>query len=1190
MHRKAFEYVGGVKQGCQDVIKTMISMRLFVDGSRGNGSRRMRESWRHSHSGTASWMLKREDWPISVTRDTGRRSYVLGELARMRYLIRPLFVRGCRLYPSQCLGDAYQRMSEDGPGEEKEEEQRAPQGGVIVEGTIQKVQYRSSDSGYTVLKVGISPESGSNVPSIALEGSSGSPYRYSGHKKRQKKGLSITVVGILPVLHVGQGVVVYGSWTTHPTYGMQLKARQVDSRTPTGHDELVSFLSSGAIHGVGPSTAAKLVETWGLDVLDVLDSANAVSDLQECEGIGKAKAVAIKTAWDSGRDAREGANYLCERGIPAGPAQRIAEAFGADTQRKVVADPYATLSRFGIPLDTIEAFAVRSGTDTNLASRVSLVITTCLMAASNRNGHAYLFWEDLESLALKRLGDLSDKFGGTFGPISAEQRKLVAWYMSQRGTLICESEGTIEDMSEPISLSSDIPDISNENLEEIFSSLTSKQFQSLLATHGNDLVSILCSKEDQAMELLLSCPGIGPKTAQKILKIWGERSPHSVGRSLIISTIDDIEKARVDAPCHWSGKVRCYLPQFHKAETAVTDCIEVKSKTDDKVSEDRKDKIKQWVEMNQNTTNVILSKGQRAAIEMASDAPILVITGGPGCGKTTVLQYIVKLWCAQGKLVHICAPTGRAAQRIGVIQNVEPSTIHRLLKYRPKSSNDQAKEAIESFDEDEIDFGEMDCFEHGESNKLESDAVLVDEASMLSLPLAAALMQSLHPKTQLILVGDVDQLPPVGPGGILDAMISSGVVPVVDLREIFRQEMTSSIVTSALSVRSGQYPSILEVPPTDEGLSHVMRNDGCIIMRCAGDDIMNPVEKLVNAFLVDKKADIGDIQVICPMRKGPVGVGVLNPRIQAIANPPDLGKLEIVRGDTILRMGDRVLQLHNDYDKDVYNGDQGIIVDVDPVLKKVWVKFSKGFGGNDQLIEYSGLELSNLDLSYAITIHKAQGGEAKHVIMALSQQHGKLLTRPLLYTGITRAKETLVMVAGTTKIDPISKSISTVGMETRLSSLVERLVSRATISKLPFHDTISFYDDDIAYPSELNNRNNKLIEVLESVEVDDETYHTLVTKDELQSLDCVDSATLWSHLDTVIERCTHGRATKNEVLKFAPYLVIASKAYLEKSIIFSEKIDAKPDLSSDSNDVGSLVEQLARLRYSYSNEHYTRSE
>lgn len=1087
------------------------------------------------------------------------------------------FIFSCRALHS--IGDMNEKTVEE---DRVVKDEHVVEGFVTVEGTIQKVQYRSSESGYTVLKISVSPESMHAVPAMALEGSPASSY---GYKRRQRKGLSVTVVGILPVLHVGQGVAVYGSWTTHPTYGMQLKARQVDSKTPTGHDDLVSFLSSGAIHGVGPSTATKLVETWGSEVLDVLDSADAVLHLQQCEGIGNAKAIAIKTAWDCGRDARLGANFLCERGIPAGPAQRIAEAFGADTQQKVSSDPYATLSRFGIPLDTIEAFAVRTDTSQDLVSRVALVINTCLLASSNRNGHSFTYWEDLVELVFKRLQALSEKFRGKFGDISKDHLKLVAWYMCQRGTLICEAEGGGREKH--TSPSSKIPDVSIDVLNSILTSITKRQFDSLVATHGNELVSILCSEDDKVMESLLQCPGVGPKTAEKIVKSWRNGRSEIAGKSSIfgISEITDIEHANIEAPCEWSDRARCYLPQFHKAETTVTDCVELKCQSKEDVPQERKDKIKQWIDMNQRTTNVTLSRGQRAAIEMASDAPILVITGGPGCGKTTVLQYIVKLWCAQGKLVHICAPTGRAAQRIGEIQNVEPSTIHRLLKYRPKSSSDQSQEALESFDEDEIDFGEMDCFEHGELNKLESDAVLVDEASMLSLPLAAALMQSLNPKTQLILVGDVDQLPPVGPGGILDALISSGVVPVVDLREIFRQEMTSSIVTSALSVRGGRYPPIEEVTPTPEGILRAVNHTGSIIMRADGDSIIQPIENLVKTFVTEKMADIADIQVICPMRKGPVGVGLLNPRIQAIVNPPELGKLEVSRGDLILRMGDRVLQLHNDYDKDVYNGDQGTIADVDPVLKKVWVKFSKGFGNQrDQLIEYSGMELSNLDLSYAVTVHKAQGGEAKNVIMALSQQHGKLLTRPLLYTGITRAKETLVMVVGSTSVDPISKSIDTIGMETRLSSLVERLVLRASGSMLPFHDPISFFDDtndQITLNGQEENNQNNLELLLQSVNVDQSVLQMLVEMKELHSGNCVDYATLTSHLDTIIQCCTKGRASKDEVLKVVPLLLIASQAYLEKSIFFSEKVDAQHCASSDTESAGSLVEQLARLRHKY---------
>jgi hypothetical protein len=570
-------------------------------------------------------------------------------------------------------------------------------GPVSVEGAIKKVQYRASETGYTVLKVGVSPEYEGDIPDLALEGSN-SHYKFG--KKKNRKELAITVVGILPVLHVGQGISVQGSWTTHPTYGMQLKASHVEARTPTGQHDLVSFLSGGAIHGVGPSTALKMVETWGSSILDVLDSSDAVASLQRCDGIGRNKAVAIKTAWDSGRDARLGANFLCERGIPAGPAQRVAEAFGAETQSKVLADPYATLNRFGIPLDSIEAFAVKTSAPKDLISRISLVVTRSLLASSNRDGHAYLTWTGLESLVFKRLESLSNKFNGNFGSITPEQLKLVAWHMCLRGTLICESENEYLSHSGP--RSQNTPVIPLDDVRDILSCISKKQFDSLIDTHGDNLVNVLSSEDDEAAVMLKKCHGIGPKTIEKIMVSWKERKPDVTGKSSVSGTtrISDLESANIEPPCEWSNVVRCYLPQFHKAETTVVSCVKEKALLNKEITSSRMNKIKQWIDMNQETTNVVLSRGQRAAIEMASDAPILVITGGPGCGKTTVLQYIVKLWCAQGKMVHICAPTGRAAQRIGAIQNVEPSTIHRLLKYRPKSASDPDTLSLESMDED----------------------------------------------------------------------------------------------------------------------------------------------------------------------------------------------------------------------------------------------------------------------------------------------------------------------------------------------------------------------------------------------------------------------------------------------------------------------------------------------------------
>eukprot|EP00890_Picochlorum_soloecismus_P000258 jgi/Picsp_1/1232/NSC_04713-R1_family len=1070
---------------------------------------------------------------------------------------------------------------------------------VNIQGVIKKVNYRASESGYTVMRVSVSNEYAESIPDVALGGvSSSSGYSRMGQKKQGSvQHSSVTVVGILPVLHVGQHVSVEGSWTTHPTYGMQLRASTVTSSSPSGSDDLIAFLSGGAIHGVGPATAVKMVDTWGDDILSVLDSDDAVKKLQLCEGIGRNKAVAIKTAWDSGRDARKGAQFLCDAGIPAGPAQRIAETYGSETEAKVLRDPYSTLNRFGISLDAIENFAVQSKCDLDLISRVALVMTKCLMVCSNRDGHTYVTWDELERLTKKRLEDLSRKFNGAAGPgvsISSDALRFIAWQMCNKGSLVCEAESngglSLGILNQP--MSDQVYSI--EEIRNILSKgMTKRQLDALISTYGENVANVLSQEDTNAVSDLKNVSGIGPKTAEKILHVWrninsNENVSSYPNASQAAIRINELVENPPNQPCEWSTGTRCYLPQFHKAETVVAECAVSKSSLIQDVGDSRRNKIRQWIDVNQKSTNVVLSEGQKAAIEMASDSPILVITGGPGCGKTTVLQSIVKLWCAQGKVVHICAPTGRAAQRIGAIQYVEPSTIHRLLKYRPNGSTDTDTNSLESLDEDEIDFGEMEAFELGPDNKLESDAVLVDEASMLSLPLAAALMQALQTKTQLILVGDVDQLPPVGPGGILDAMISSGVVPVIDLREIFRQEATSSIVTSALAVRSGQYPSTadISVEKASSQLSSYIPSDGSLVLRTKGD-VIPIVKEAVSAIAARPGVPLGSIQVISPMRKGPLGVNSLNPILQHILNPPGLGKLEISRGDTVLRLGDRVLQLHNDYDKDVYNGDQGTIVDVDPVSNKILVQFEKGFGNTYQVLEYSGMDLAHLDLAYAVTVHKAQGGEAEHVVMVLSPQHGRLLTRPLLYTGITRAKDLLVMVLGNGgSVDPLESAITTIGMETRQSTLVERLVSLASQSRIKSHEVISFYDQDSAlngaFFSESSAENPILTKTEELIDIDgpdEEGTTSAIVEEQVDTTKLITDETLQEHIDMVALQCTNGHATREQVLQFVPYISMASKDYLTKSIEFSDKISSSRDSSPDGT--GSLVMQLANLRHAW---------
>jgi len=747
---------------------------------------------------------------------------------------------------------------------------------------------------------------------------------------------------------------------------------------------------------------------------------------------------------------------------------------------------------------------------------------------------------------------------------------------------------------------------------------SSQQLTTMIEQYGRDLAKVFDQAPTDCIASLMRCKGIGPKTAEKLKAQWDATAPieERQGSMEIGLRIVDLEASPPAAPQGWGPDTRCYLRHLHAAEVAIAESAGAKMALSKPPESARLARIRKWINANQDSSGVDFSLGQCAAIEAASDAPLLVITGGPGCGKTTVVQAIVKLWCAQGKDVHICAPTGRAAQRMGAIQNIEPSTIHRLLRYQVRGAAANT-DVSGDCDNGGVD-GDRDAgfFEHGPRNPLPSDAVLVDEASMLNLPLAAALMQALRPKTQLILVGDVDQLPPVGPGGVLHSLIASGLAPVIDLREIFRQAATSAIITSAISVRQGAVPRLRDAQPTTSGLLSA-GTDALLVRAPAPEDVAGLVYASVAALAQAKGFSEADLQVITPMRKGPTGTGILNLHLQELLNPPTPAKSEVHRSNgsegggvlyNVFRIGDRVLQRVNNYDKDVFNGDQGRIIAVDPQQRRVSVKFPKVSGpidaDNEIIRDYQGMELSQLELAYAVTVHKAQGGEARHVVLAMSPQHGRLLTRRLLYTGLTRARELLVVVAPGGAVDPIVTAVGRQESEARLSSLKTRLESEAIARGLEPQSPVVFSNEDDVFGGMIagiaSSLEDNAIDIgetravefpsisepaslgalCEELGVNADTAAHLASlfggefRTTLMSSDIVRShlSALQTVLDTSLDIST--------VLRTAPRLLVASPEYFERSLDFCQRLgpsDHRHTHAIYSLEEESLVDQLRRL-------------
>jgi exodeoxyribonuclease V alpha subunit len=394
---------------------------------------------------------------------------------------------------------------------------------------------------------------------------------------------------------------------------------------------------------------------------------------------------------------------------------------------------------------------------------------------------------------------------------------------------------------------------------------------------------------------------------------------------------------------------------------------------------------------------VTLAPAQRAAVEEAARRKVMVVTGGPGVGKTTLVRALIALFDSARLRVRLAAPTGRAAKRMTEATGREAVTLHRLLEFDPKGRT----------------------FSRRGSNRIEAAALIVDEASMLDVSLAAALVDAISDDARLVLVGDVDQLPSVGPGAVLRDVIESGVVPTVRLDRIFRQAEGSLIVENAHRIHAG------EMPESAVGSS----GEFYVIERTSPEEAADVVRDVVTRRIPQRFGldPLRDVQVLTPMHRGSAGAIALNESLQAALNPSGA---TVTRGGKTLRVGDKVMQLKNSYDKDIYNGDVGVLTHIDAEEQKLTVRF------DDRDVEFEQAELDELTLAYASTIHKSQGSEYPAVVIPFLTQHFVMLSRNLLYTAVTRGKRLVVLVA-----DPraIAIALGETRKEVRRTRLAERL-------------------------------------------------------------------------------------------------------------------------------------------------------
>jgi exodeoxyribonuclease V alpha subunit len=494
---------------------------------------------------------------------------------------------------------------------------------------------------------------------------------------------------------------------------------------------------------------------------------------------------------------------------------------------------------------------------------------------------------------------------------------------------------------------------------------------------------------------------------ERSVKLLAHQDYHPVPETISELTTKLVINEKLVMHGDYQGQMICYKPSVYHTEKGMAERIYQLLQT--KVNVDM-DRVHSWIDRYAAHQNTTLSIQQRQAVEMAASSSVLILTGGPGTGKTTTTRTIVALWKAMGKEIALASPTGRAAQRLQEVTGCEAKTIHRFLEFDPSSMG----------------------FKRNQDYPLTANAIVVDEASMLDIFLAFSLIKAIPIGTQLLLVGDTDQLPSVGAGNVLKDLIDSHQIPVMRLTEVFRQAQASQIVQNAHRINIGKYPNM-------EKVSNVPQSD------CMWLEMPNPEAGVhgmcdIISYLLP---NLGfnpqqDMQVLCPMTRGEVGTRNLNEVLQQLLNPPHPSKPEIKRGSMIFRVGDRIMQKVNDYNREVFNGDIGTITGVDLEEQEITVQFGAQFG--QRSVTYDSADLNEITLARATTIHKAQGSEYPVVIIPMFMQHFLMLSRNLFYTGLTRAKQLAIIVGESKAIGLAVRQVSDRHRYTYLARRISKLV------------------------------------------------------------------------------------------------------------------------------------------------------
>lgn len=684
---------------------------------------------------------------------------------------------------------------------------------IVVRGIAERLLFEAPDSDYRVFRL---------------------------HDEADDATYTVTGHGTKPL--VGDRLEIKGHWVQHKRYGRQFAADGWSRIIPESVDGIERFLGSGAVKGLGPALAHRVVAAFGKDTMKILE--RDPQRLLEVEGIGPKKLAVITESFYEEKQVNDIAYDLEQHGVAGRYAGRLLQKYGDDVHYVLTEEPYRMIAEIdGIGFKTADQMALAYGMDRQDPQRLSAGLTYVLQTMT-QNGH-----------------------------VCIPDAELV-----RRAAFILQADAL------------GLHDILKEAIE----------------------VGQLCTADFQGIVYVYT-----PEAYEE--------------ENYIARRIQDMAAMK---PLPMKTHVQLFLDRW------------------------------------QDSCHFELADKQREAVEKSLESGMTVITGGPGTGKTTVVQTIIRLAEQEGLRILLCAPTGRAAKRLAETTQRKAKTIHRLLIPDGRQ-------------------GRIQVFEYNETKLLPADLVIVDEVSMLDMEMMYHLLSALKPQCRCILVGDADQLPSVGAGAVLHDIIASGQVPVVRLDTIFRQQEGGRIVTNAHLINSGRLPVVNEDPE---------------FRFVEIEDEAQGAEK-ISALYNSELLETGDkfaVQVLSPMYKNPCGVDNLNQLIQGRFNPPAEGKGELKGKNVIFRVGDKVMQKHNDYEKGVFNGDIGEIFAIQKDM--VYVRYP------EQDVKYEGQEVDEITLAYAITVHKSQGSEYHTVIMVLVNSHAIMLQRNLFYTAVTRAKRKVNLV------------------------------------------------------------------------------------------------------------------------------------------------------------------------------------